>query len=321
MDATRKHIARRLLRLRVYQAKGQAYQSLFEKVMQWRDPDFVVIKPHGSIGDRKNDGYCPSTGTYYQVYAPWNPSSRNSEVTAARKAADDFESLREYWQEIHPVKNYRFVFNDEFRGSSPALEKALSRISNLHRVDARAFLTRNLEDEALLLDEDHLMEILNSPVPSVELLDSIDFSTLREVVNHIMTSRKAVTFTGLLNAPDFNEKIAFNGLSPSVATLLTHGSYQEEAVRDYFSRNSRFARQDLRNRLASSYIESRSKFESATLDSRQTADLVFFDLLETITPKNCPSVQKALAQEAAIILLAFYFEACDIFEDPDAATS
>lgn len=40
-------------------------------------------------------------------------------------------------------------------------------------------------------------------------------------------------------------------------------------------------------------------------------DLVFFDILDSITPG-----QSKRTQDAAIVLMAYFFESCDIFEDP-----
>jgi uncharacterized membrane protein len=53
-----------------------------------------------------------------------------------------------------------------------------------------------------------------------------------------------------------------------------------------------------------------------------SAEEAFFDLLEQVTPPLLPRVlkrERAAAQEAAIVVMAYYFEACDIFEDPNAS--
>src|SRR5271156_3689532 len=94
----RKLMARLVFKLRGHEAKGMVFQRLFEKVMQYRYPnDFVPIKPYGNVGDRKNDGYSPSTGTYFQVFAPEDATSARSITTAADKLNEDFEGLVGYW--------------------------------------------------------------------------------------------------------------------------------------------------------------------------------------------------------------------------------
>ena len=102
-------MARKLFRLRVYEAKGAEYQRLFEKVMGYRHADFTPIKPYGKIGDRKNDGYIPSEGRYFQVYAPEDPGKPHTAVNAAQKARKDFDGLLGHWEEKSPICDFRFA--------------------------------------------------------------------------------------------------------------------------------------------------------------------------------------------------------------------
>ena len=151
-------------------------------------------------------------------------------------------------------------------------------------------------------------------------LEVDEFRLLREVINHVLAMRKPNPLAGILDAPDFDEKIKFNGLSRGFATLLTYASFQSEAVADYFSKNSTYARQQVRDHLSSLYSASKTRLKTvAAADG--FADLVFVNILQAVTPrpKIATSAQLAIAQEAAIIVMAFYFEACDIFESPDAA--
>ncbi|MCH8823865.1 MAG: hypothetical protein IH984_10195 [Planctomycetes bacterium] len=319
MDPACKLIARKMFMLCVLRAKGAEYQLLFERVMQYREPKFVPIKPYGKIGDRGNDGYIPSTGIYFQVYAPEEPAAPRNVVTAVEKAAEDFNKLLEHWSESAPVQGYRFVYNDRYYGSPQPVEMALATIRNNHDVDASVFLAKDLENEAMELDDDQLFAILEAPIPEANLLASIDFSVLRDVIDYILKTKSPVTASNL-KAPVFEEKIAFNGLTSVVANLLTGGSYQSDAITDYFSKNSTFARQQLRDELASKYMESKTRIKKLTDEDLKAGDLVFFDLLELITPCGAEMTQSqhAVAQEAAIVVMAFYFEACDIFEDPNA---
>jgi hypothetical protein len=322
MDETRKLIARRMFRLRVHEAKGTEFQHLFEQVMQYRYPGFKAIKPHGNVGDRKNDGYIASLGRYFQVYAPEEPHTNDSAVAAARKAAKDFAGLVAYWQKIAAVKEYRFVFNDEYRGTPPPLEEALAAIQKDHGISASVMLTKELEDEAMKLDPDQLADVINSSIPETSLFDSVDFGVLREVVQHVLRQADPVTIDDFLEAPDFDQKIQFNGLSKGVAVLLTYGSYQSDAVDDYFSKNSTFARQQVRDHLSSTYSLCRTRISNAASPLADAGDLVFFRILDTIVPRvpAASREQSARVQQAAIVVMAYYFEACDIFESPDVAT-
>ena len=59
-------------KLLCHEADGDAFQRLFEKVMQKVEPSFVRVRPYGNIGDRKNDGMLlyEEADVVYQVYSP-----------------------------------------------------------------------------------------------------------------------------------------------------------------------------------------------------------------------------------------------------------
>jgi hypothetical protein len=195
-------------------------------------------------------------------------------------------------------------------------------IRNANDIDARSFLAANLEDYALELAEDQLADVLNCPIPEIGPLESVDFSVLREVVAHVMASRRPQHSTTALRVPDFREKIQFNGLTSQVADLLRYAAYQIDAVDDYFSKNSSFAKQDLRDRLNEIYIQSRTTVAVQGASAEYLSDLVFFRVADKMTPAHADSrlYMAAAIQEAVFIVMAYYFEACDIFEDPDATT-
>jgi hypothetical protein len=48
-----------------------------------------------------------------------------------------------------------------------------------------------------------------------------------------------------------------------------------------------------------------------------SADLIFFAVLKAITPNSIS--MKSAVQNAALVVMAYYFEACDVFEGPDAS--
>ncbi|XOV76559.1 MAG: hypothetical protein ACFHWZ_06680 [Phycisphaerales bacterium] len=230
-----------MFRLRIHEAKGVAFQKLFEQLMEYDNAEFTRIKPYGSYGDRKNDGYIRSRGCFYQVYAPENPDASRSVLDAARKADEDFQGMLTAWQALTPVREYWFVFNDEYGGCPAPLEQTLLKIGNDHNIHAGATVAKQLEDIAMSLEEDQLLDVIQMPIPSTGFSDSIDFGILGEVIKHIQTMQVPASRESILTAPDFSEKINFNGLSSQVSALLTVGSYQSDAVVDYFSKtlNSR----------------------------------------------------------------------------------
>ena len=68
MDPNKKHLARVMFKLKVYESDSSAFENLFCRVMELSSHSFNKVKPQGPYGDKKNDGFDTSTKTFYQVY-------------------------------------------------------------------------------------------------------------------------------------------------------------------------------------------------------------------------------------------------------------
>jgi hypothetical protein len=88
MSPERKMLARTLFKLKIHEANGFAYESLFTLVMQYSRPELLKIKPYGNQGDRGNDAYEKNHGRYFQIFAPEDPST--SKQAAITKVQTDF---------------------------------------------------------------------------------------------------------------------------------------------------------------------------------------------------------------------------------------
>jgi len=92
---------------------------------------------------------------------------------------------------------------------------------------------------------------------------------------------------------------------------LNVGSYQAGVLEGYFELNTDFTKQELRHTLNDMYKEALAKDFNPGEKDLSVNDLVFFDILDFVTPG-----QSKRRQDAAIVLMAYFFESCDIFEDP-----
>lgn len=143
---------------RVYRKNATEYHSYFEDIMQKAFPDFKIIIPYGRKGDAGNDGYRPSKGIYYQVYAPKDP--REKEAAAAKKVKEDFDKVKTHWDEISKIKTYYFVFNDKGAGTTIILEKALCELRNDNPgIKFELFLPRALERVFFTLKPEDLLAL------------------------------------------------------------------------------------------------------------------------------------------------------------------
>ncbi|MFO0978699.1 MAG: ABC-three component system protein [Planctomycetaceae bacterium] len=140
--------------------------------------------------------------------------------------------------------------------------------------------------------------------------DDIDYGALSNILQHIVDNQKSLTQDGIPTVPDYDKKILFNGLD-AAASLLRVGNYQNSAVDQFFDRHSEFTRSDIRNRLAQAYESAMKAHRDSVSLTDGTGDHVFFRLLNDVAPNARKQVQ-----DAVIVLIAYYFEKCDVFQEP-----
>ena len=147
-------------------------------------------------------------------------------------------------------------------------------------------------------------------IPSIEEFGELSFGALEEVVDHLLRAEPLgpdVTLT----APDFDQKIAFNGLSPAIASLLYAGALETGDLDRYFDGRPDYARTRVRDRLRTIYLQLLPEY--GPLVCPGNADRILLGFYPVLTPDG----KKGKATQAAIgNLLAYFFEACDIFEEP-----
>lgn len=305
-----RYFARTQFQIRVYQSKGQRYQDFFVDVMTRRDIGFVPVKPQGRRGDQGNDGFIPDRGCYFQVYAPEDPKDKATK--AAKKAIDDFAKLKENWEDDAPIVEYRFVFNDEYLGAFPDILHALEELKKKHRLRiAMPFLAADLEREFMQLPASEMYAVLGSVIPRPEFIQDIDYAALTEVLQHLVDNQRPLPAEGVPAVPDYDKKMQFNDIDRA-ASLLRVGNYQNAAVEQYFERHGEFTKTDIRNRLAHSYEVAKIEVSGHVGADTPLGDRVFFRLLNVTVPEATKQVQ-----DAAIVLIAYFFEKCDVFEDPN----
>lgn len=309
MTPNTRYFARVLFKLKVHESHGVAYENLFAHVMQYSRPGFNKIKPYGKQGDRGNDGYEKVYGRYFQLYAPEEP--KQSIAEAIRKAEIDFaDKLLPYWGSFCEVKEYFFVFNDKYRGTNYVLEQTLAAIAHSHSLSvANVYLSRDLEDEFMRLDEDQMSMIIGG-LPNENATTMLDFSVVKEVLQHLQEMPLPNVNPGHLNVPDIDEKIKFNGLGDFEHSLKAK-QLETWQIDDYFRKNSEFAKQNLRDHLAFFYSESLTLYPD-----EQNSGLRFVHVLQKIAPKTTIPAHDRLRRDIALILMAKYFETCDIFKEP-----
>ncbi len=296
------------------------FQNLFVDIMQRSNPNFVPVKPQGNEGDWKNDGHDPVAGRYYQVYSP----ERFDEAAAIGKLKRDFSGLVEKWGDkkvyANGVNEFHFALNDYYRivqGGYPTTIAALAELGKTHGLaKCELFRAKHLEDVLFGLADDAIYAVIGFP-PNPADIDVLKLELVHEIITHIVENTSTRSLKQSLVDPDFDNKITFNQLN-ATGNWLREGNYRSGTLEQYFNANSEFKRQDIRDRLKAIYEESKTLGYQDDPNGGSAADQQLVFILEKITPKPDqpnPRLEKEL-QDAALVIMAYFFEACDIFEEP-----
>lgn len=304
MTREQKFMAHLIFRNKISESDGSAFEALFTRIMTCANPSFQQVKPQGRIGDKKNDGFDSLSGTYYQVYAPENLEIK--EQNAINKLNEDFNGLYAYWKSICPIRKFIYVVNDKYKGVFPSLHKELANIhGDYPEVETRLFLAKDLEDICFQLSDEDIDSCLGF-IPEA-YSTNIDYEVLKDVVEHLLSIKVNLSSEFIPINPDFDKKIAFNGLSDETACYLKSHRINEHSVNDFFSYNSSYTKEELRNIFTALYQEALNEIP----DVPDKADRVFMYILQHSYENPNLAVYNAI-----LTLMAYYFEYCDIFQAP-----
>lgn len=296
-------------KLKVLESDGQAYQDLFTKVMGYRHDPFKLIKPHGNIGDKKNDGYFSTGGSYYQVYAPEHHDKGN--VSAALSKLDnDLRGLIANWSSIDPVREFRYVINDKFKGSYPEIAQALLGYKKEFALDrCEVFLAKDLVNEFDGLKEHWMNEIVGAPPTGVDL-ERIEHCAFHDIFAFLLGKSSKGRRAEKYVVPDFEEKLQFNKVGPAVAREISYNCLHFSAMDEFFDNNGDISKRDIKDAIVQIY--ERILGEPSDSEDIHPGDRIYYRMMEEMT--NGSSVMAT--ETAAGVVMSYFFESCDFMEEP-----
>ena len=277
-------------------AKGDAFQTLFGRVMGLAyKADFMACRPWGNQGDRKNDGFLKSERRLFQVYAP----NEMDAVKAKAKITDDFAGAKEHWSKH--FDSWVFVHNAT-DGLPPHVQELL--------LDFEAD-NRGIRLEPWCLEELRLVfRKLSSDdkaswfglAPDDETKTRLGFGALQVVLESI-AALPVPPMTGVSDVP--TGKIEANALSEAVTRLLKESMINSPLVADFLAR---WYDETLGERLAEAF-----KAEYSRLRADHAPNRIFGELQTWAGGNHRGTPEHELA---VLTVIAYYFERCDIFEEP-----
>jgi hypothetical protein len=279
-------------------ANGTEFQTLFERLMGLRyKADFMPCRPWGNRGDRKNDGFLRSERSLFQVYAP---NSMN-EGRARAKITEDFNGAKEHWRKH--FDKWVFVHNAT-EGLPPHVHKLLLdfEVENPEiRVEPWC-----LEEFRMIFrglsDEDKASWF--GPALNEATKRTLGFKDLQVVLERISSHTVSIT-TRVREVP--TGKIEANALSEAVNTLITQGMSKSYMVEEFLAK---WHDETLGERLAEAF-----KAEYRRLRTDHPPNHIYNELVSWTGGNQRGSAEHELA---VYTVIAYYFESCDIFEEPRA---
>lgn len=277
-------------------AKGDEFQTLFERLMGLAyKADFMACLPWGKQGDHKNDGFLKSERRLFQVYAP-------TEMTALKAVAKinaDFAGAKAHWS--GDFDHWVFAHNAT-EGLPAHVHKVLLDFEKTNsgiKIDPWGLEEFRVIFRKISLED---LESWFGPVPTEETKAKLGFNDLKVVIENLAGRAEA-------KSPEIRDvpmgKIEANALSESVATLLKNGMLKSTLVSEFLDR---YYDETLGERLAEAF---RSQYVG--LRDHKTPNAIFSELQAWAGGNERGTAEHELA---VLTVIAYFFERCDIFEEP-----
>jgi hypothetical protein len=131
------------------------------------------------------------------------------------------------------------------------------------------------------------------------------------VIEYIMTTPAGAVETRFGDLPELGDKIRLNHLCSAWADLIRNSARHSGHVDKYFARNSRFTKQALRDHLVHAYQIARDQVQpdEPVRPNVSAEDVVFHGFRTGLFPDDATRPMC----DAVDIVIAYYFEVCDIF--------
>lgn len=295
MDEVQEGFYQLHFRVAFLEKKGTEFQDWFVKLATHAfGSDFEAIRSDGREGDHKCDGRLVSTGTIFQCYAP--DQFRTAQLN--KKIKEDFLGAVAHWDDM---REWVLVYNHS-RGLSPLSAKLLDQLRNDHPVIKISVWTEaQLQKLVNALDLLALQSIFGY-APNKTGMETLVMEDLKPVIDTLQRTEPSPGEEPL--TPPSVEKLEKNALSAEVAYLLKMGRRKEHLVETYFRKNSR---PDLGERIAEEFRRRYAQLK----ENGRSPDGIFTHLQE-----YAGGDRDLKQQGAALAVLSYFFERCDIFEDP-----
>lgn len=282
--------------VRYLRTQGNEFQEFFRDIMEHVFPnDFVAVRPHGSIGDKKCDGFLRSKGVVYQCYAPRTLNLSN----LLSKIEEDFNGASNHWAD--EMKEWVFVHNDRDGIPADAL-KLLEKFQRERKTRTGHHGFRELADMVIALPTSKLTSIFG-PVPTHTAIANVANADILAAIQGLQ--KFSVEYSEAdIRAPS-TAKLTGNNFSHHIIELLRGGFVGAKRVQQFFDA---YPVPDFVDMIATAFKNEYSRLRGTIANS----DEIYEALYRYADGDGGDANRRA----AVLAVLSYFFERCDIFEDP-----
>ncbi len=277
--------------------KGAEFESWFAELSGYAfGSDFEEVSAHGNQGDWKCDGRLVKSGTIFQCYAPKTFDS----LKTISKINADFAGAKKNWTTF--MKVWIFVNNnqggvpvtiidhlDKLRDDNPDINIKIWSKPQLYKL----FMMMNNDEKRLMFGD----------VPNQKTVQNLTIEHLASVIDGLQ--KREPDASDPLPPPPSARKLEKSALSKDSARLLSLGRTKVRLVETLLRKTGTAEHGE---QIAQSF---RNRFdELKAFEIELDADTIFTHLHKHVGVYAEPS-----KQVAAMAILAYFFDNCDIFDD------
>jgi hypothetical protein len=301
MNHTQQMYARLRFRERLDGLSGEAFEDFFHDLMCACHDDFLDVRVYGNLGDQGSDGLSLHSGKLYACYAP-----RSINVADLRsKFRGDLASALE--KRPGQFRTFVFVHNTP-RGVHPKVATMLADAQNEHPdLIFEELGRRKLWQKLLPLHRHTVEDLLKCEIPIEEPVYGIGMEDLAPLLARLKERRETADALMSLAAVS-GQKLEFNGLDGEMFDDLVKGMRYTYLVHEYYAGLQDTQEHD---EVAAGFAIRYRTVRERTSDNEE----ILLNLLEYVLGNR---LQRIRDMWAGWVVVAHFFERCDIYEAPPA---
>ena len=259
--------------------------------------NFDVIKAGGTHGDKKSDGYHIPSNRIFQCYAPESPNTFAANAPA--KVKDSFPEVTTYWPEL---QEWVFIHNNS-DGITTTLSDTFEQLRKEYPKIKISQGSRNLVKN-MLHDKLSVQQLIDLyPEASALVRIRVEMRHIRPLLRSIISNATATPDPSDFGLIPDEDKLDSNDLSPYAISDLRRALDQAGLVAAYLKGASKpLVNETLQAEMRSKYQELKA--------FGHTSDEIIQKMLTFAGDDGTPEVRSA-----AYVIVAYYFDSCDIFEN------